>query len=174
MHKRGSKHQNDAVLETHYLHELKNRIFKKFAIALTFASLLLKWDLTNINFMTWRIIKLFAWFFAHFGELSLSNDVIECWDLRLWREISLLNLQLTIWQMKHLSTMHRRKDQILHQKARRLIEEKIISQKKRKRRTFDKTPTLVLQRAFIPTFSNTYYVKRERLEKKLAFFSKAL
>ena len=76
--------------------------------------------------------------------------------------------------MKHLSTMHRRKDQILHQKARRLIEEKQFQKKKKKRRTFDKTPTLVLQRAFIPTFSNTYYVKRERLEKKLAFFSKAL
>ena len=29
--------------------------------------------------------------------------------------------------------MHRRKDQILHQKARRLIEEKIISQKKEKK-----------------------------------------
>ena len=81
MHKRGSKHQNDAVLETHYLHELKNRIFKKFAIALTFASLLLKWDLTNINFMTWilEFENFFSVpFFAHFSELSLFNDVIGC------------------------------------------------------------------------------------------------
>lgn len=34
--------------------------------------------------------------------------------------------------MKHLSTMHRRKDQILHQKARRLIEEKQFHKKRKK------------------------------------------
>ena len=59
--------------------------------------------------------------------------------------------------------MHQRKDQILHQKARRLIEEKIISQK---RRTFDKTPTLHIS---ITTRVHTYvleYILRETGETR--------
>ena len=94
-------------------------------ITLTFASLFLKWDLTNINFMTCRIGEIFL-----FDFLPISENCLYLWCYwMLRREILLLNLRLTIWQMKHLLTMQRCKDQSLHQKARRLIEGKIILQK---------------------------------------------